>query len=167
MQETIMKFERTLPPDFDGTFRFTNPSKEDFIGKWGGKEYLFPAESTTPMIIVEHSPLEIQNIRKKFAKDLAEREFYKSKAYKGLAAQEGSMGNRNFSSFQQAATYTLSDLEPYIQECLKPLKAGEIMSRPAEKSHLEDKLKRDDNGALISEVVELKKDSLKQKALNA
>lgn len=163
---SIMKFERTLPPDFDGVFRFTNPSKEDFIGKWASKEYLFPAESTTPMIIIEHSPLEIQHIRKKFAKDLAEREFYKSKTYKGLADQEGKSGNRTFSSIHQAATYTITDLEPYIQECLKPLKAAEIMSRPMEKLRLEDTLKRGDEGQLISEVVD-QKTSLKQKALNA
>ncbi len=168
MQEdkSIMKYEKVLPADFDGVFRFTNPSDEDFIGKWGSKEYLFPAESTTPMTIIEHSPLEIQHIRKKFARDLAEREFYKSKEYKIMAGQEGKPGNRIFNSIHQAATYTISDLEPYIQACLKPLKAGQMTSRPMEKVNLEDKLKTDDNGQRISEVVD-QKTSLKQKALNA
>lgn len=162
----IMKFEKVLPPDFDGTFRFTNPSKEDFIGKWGGQEYLFPAESTTPMIMIEHSPLEIQHIRKKLAKDLAEREFYKSKQYKMLSGQEGKPGNRTMNSIHQAATYNLSDLEPYIQSCLKPLKAAEILSRPAAKIPLEDKLKKNDDGSLQTEAVD-NKTSLRKRALEA
>lgn len=166
MSNDIMQFQRVLPPDFDGTFRFTNPSKEDFIGKWGSKEYLFPAEATTPMVMIEHSPLEIQHIRKKFAKDLAEREFYKSKQYKGLAAQEGKPGNRTFSGIHQAATYNLSDLEPYIQQCLKPLKAAEILSRPMAKDNLEDKLKKNDDGSLQTEAVD-QKTSLRKRALEA
>lgn len=168
MQEdkSIMRFEPTLPPDFDGVFRFTNPSKDEFIGKWGGKEYLFPAESTVPIVINEHSPLEIQHIRKKFARDLAEREWYKSKGYKTLSNQEGKPGMRTFNSIFQAATYTITDLEPYIQACLKPLKVGAMLSRPAEKTNLEDKLKRNDDGSLMTEALD-QKTSLKQKALNA
>lgn len=164
--KSIMRFEPVLPPDFDGTFRFTNPSKEDFIGKWGSKEYLFPAESTTPMLLIEHSPLEIQHIRKKFAKDLAEREFYRSKEYKVMQGQEGKPGNRNFNSIHQAATYTLQDLEPFIQSCLKPLKSASITSRPAERIPLEDKLKKNEDGSLQTEAVD-QKTSLRQKALNA
>ncbi len=161
-----MGFERVLPPTFDGTFKFTNPSKEDFIGKWGGKEYLFPAESTVPLIIVEHSPLEVQHIRKKLARDLAEREFYKSKGYKVLQAQEGKPGTRILNSIHQAASYTLSDLEPYIQQCLKPLSAAEMLSKPQERQNVEDKLTRDENGSLRSEALD-PKTSLKQRALNA
>jgi len=66
-----MKYETTLPEDFDGVFRFNNWSNADFVGGWGGKKYIFAAETTSPMVIPEHSPLEIQYIRKKFAKDLA------------------------------------------------------------------------------------------------
>ena len=82
--KSIMKYETVLPPDFDGVFRFTNWTKEDFVGIWGSKEYHLPALSTSPMVIPDHSPLEIQHIRKKFAKDLAEREFYKSAKYKAF-----------------------------------------------------------------------------------
>ncbi len=164
--DNIMKFEKVLPPDFDGTFRFTNPSKEDFIGKWNGQEYLFPAESTTPLIMIEHSPLEIQHIRKKFAKDLAEREFYKSKGYRVLSGQEGKPGNRTFNSIFQAAAYNLSDLEPFIKACLKPLRAAEILSRPAVKIPLEDKLKKNDDGTLQTEAVD-NKTSLRKRALEA
>ncbi len=125
MQEdkSIMRYESVLPEDFDGVFRFSNPSDEDFVGIWGGKEYLFPAGTTVPLVIVEHSPIEIQHIRKKLAKDLAEREFYKSKGYNMLRDQEGKPGNRVFNSIHQAATYTIKDLEPYIQQCLLPLPA--------------------------------------------
>lgn len=162
----IMTFEPVLPPDFDGVFRFSNPSKEDFIGVWGGKQYLFPAESTVPLVISEHSPIEIQQIRKKFARDLAEREWYKSKGYKVLQGQEGKPGNRTFNSIFQAAAYTVDDLTPYIQSCLKPLKASQMLSRPAEKVNLEDKLKRNDDGSLQTEAVD-QKTSLRAKALNA
>lgn len=172
--DNIMKFESMLPEDFDGVFRFTNPSKEDFIGKWGGKEYLFPAESTVPMIIAEHSPLEIQHIRKKFAKDLAEREFYKSREYAALKKQEGPFGNPTFNSIKQAAAYTESDLVPYIQKCLIPLAPAQILSRPAEPVvDVESKLKKADDGTPVTEVVaggqnwQQSKASLKQRALNA
>lgn len=161
-----MAFEPVLPPEFDGVFKFTNPSKDDFVGKWGGREYLFPAESTTPMLIPEHSPLEIQHIRKKFARDLAEREFYSSKGYKVLAGQEGKPGNRTMNSIHQAAAYSLDDLAPYIQACLKPLKASTMLSREGEKVKMEDKLKRTDDGQLMTEVVD-QKTSLRAKALNA
>ena len=80
----VMAHEPVLPEDFDGTFRFTNPSEEDFIGEWGSKEYHFPAGKTVPMVMPEYSPIEIQHIRKKFAKNLAEREFYKSKGYETM-----------------------------------------------------------------------------------
>ncbi len=162
----VMKYESILPADFDGVFRFSNPSTEDFIGRWGSKEYLFPAETTTPIVIPEHSPLEIQNIRKKFAKDLAEREFYKSKNYKVLAGQEGKPGNRTFNSIHQAATYTLDDLAPYIQQCLKPLTAGQLRVKEVIKRPLEDDLTRNADGALNSEAID-SKTSLRAKALNA
>jgi len=165
--KNIMSYERVLPEDFNGTFYFTNPSKEDFIAKWGGKEYLFPAESTVPMVIIEHSPLEIQNIRKKFAKDLAEREFYKSKGYGVLAGQEGKPGNRTMNSIHQAAAYTLSDLTPYIQACLTEMKPAEMRSKMTEKTPIEDLLTKDEDGHLRTEAVDPKRDSLRQKALNA
>lgn len=165
-EKGIMKFERVLPSNFTGVFYFSNPSDEDFIGIWGSKEYLFPAQSTVPMIIPEHSPLEIQHIRKKFAKDLAEREFYKSKGYDQLRDQEGKPGDRRFNSIHQAVAYTLSDLTPYIQNCLEPLKPAEILSKPADSTPMVDKLSRNDEGALNSEAID-GKTSLRAKAFNA
>jgi hypothetical protein len=164
---SIMDYESVLPPDFDGFFRFSNPSNEDFIGVWAGREYLFPKLSTVPIVIPEHSPIEVQHIRKKFAKDLAEREFYKSKSYKEKRDQEGKSGNRIFNSIHQAATYTLSDLEPYIQACLKPLAVSKLVSKPAEKVRVEDKLHLRDDGSFNTEVLANDKISLKKKALEA
>lgn len=162
--KSVMKYESVLPPDFDGVFRFSNPSTEDFIGIWGNKEYLFPAGTTVPIVIMEHSPVEIQHIRKKFARDLAEREFYKSKEYKGMRDQEGKPGNRTFSGIHQAATYTISDLEPYIQKCLEPLPASELLSKPAKKVKTEDLIHRNDDGTLTTEAID-QNTSLKAKAL--
>lgn len=168
MQEkSIMSFEPVLPPDFDGVFRFSNPFEEDFVGIWAKKEYEFKAGTMTPIVIPEHSPLEIQHIRKKFAKDLAEREWYKSKGYKVLQGQEGKPGNRTMNSIHQAATYTLTDLEPFIQMCLKPLPEGRMASRPHPTKDITQDLKRDENGNLVSEVVDPKRDSLRKKALEA
>lgn len=165
-ESNVMGFEPVLPPDFDGVFRFSNPFAEDFIGVWGKREYLFVAGTETPMIIPEHSPIEIQHIRKKFAKDLAEREWYKSKGYKVLADQEGKPGHRTMNSIHQAAAYTITDLEPYIQSCLKPLKAGQILSKSVPQVAMEDKLSRSEDGQLNTEAID-SKTSLKAKALNA
>lgn len=100
----LMKYEAILPEDFDGVFRFSNFSDEDFVGVWNKKEYLFPAQSTVPMVMTEHSPIEIQHIRKHFAKKLAEREFFRGDNYKTKAGQEGTPGNRTMSGIHQAAT---------------------------------------------------------------
>ena len=164
--KSIMKYESVLPENFDGTFRFTNWSGEDFVGTWNKKEYLFPAGTTVPMMIPEHSPLEIQHIRKKFAKDLAEREFYKSKGYKVLSDQEGKPGERRFNSIHQAATYNLSDLESYIKKGLEPLQEAKLSSKPAAVTPVEEKLHRNDDGSLSSEAIDAKT-SLRNKALNS
>jgi hypothetical protein len=155
-----------LPADFTGTFYFTNSSKEDFEGVWGGKKYLFPAESTVPMVIADQTPREIQSIRKKFAKDYAEREFYKSKGYKTLAGQEGKSGHRTMNSIHQAAVYVGKDLEPYIESCLKPLKLASLKSETVEKIPLEAKLSRNEKDELNSEAIDAKA-SLRAKALNS
>lgn len=164
--KSVMRYESTLPEDFDGTFKFTNDSDEDFVGVWGSKEYIFPANTTAPMVIPEHSPLEIQNIRKKFAKDWAEREWFKSKGYKNFQGQEGKPGNRTFNSIHQAAAYTLQDLEPYIQRCLKPLPIAKASVKPVPVVPIENKLTRNEDGNLNTEAINAKT-SLRNKALNA
>lgn len=164
--KNIMSYDSVLPADFDGVFRFSNPSDEDFEGVWGGRKYLFEAGTTTPILIAEHSPIEIQQIRKKFAKDLAEREFFKSKGYKVMSDQEGKPGNRTMNSIHQAATYTLSDLTPYIQKCLTPLPASELKSRAVVSVPVEDKIHRKEDGSFTTEAID-KRTSLRNKALNA
>ena len=161
----VMKYETVLPENFDGTFRFTNWTDEDFIGKWGSKEYRFPAKTTSPMIIINQTPLEIQQIRKKFAKDLAEKVFGNSDKFQRLIAQErNDDGSPRLNSIHQAGTYSLDDLAPYIQRCLEPLPVSSAMVTDSPKSSLEDKLTRNDDGELNTEAVD-KKLSLKERAL--
>ncbi len=165
-KRSVMDYESVLPTGFNGTFTFSNPSDEDFVGVWAKEQYLFPAGTTVPLIMINQSPLEIQHIRKKFAKDLAEREFYKSKNYKVLSDQEGRPGSRNFNSIHQAATYTLQDLEPYIKKCLEPLPVSELLSKPISETPIEDKIHRKDDGSFSTEAID-KNTSLRKKALES
>ena len=165
--KTIMKFENTLPEDFDGVFRFTNWSEEDFVAKWGGKEYHYPALTTSPMIIPEHSPLEVQFIRKKFAKDLAEREFFKSDQYRSFKRQEvNDDGTPKLNSIHMAGTYSIETLTPFIQKALVPLPEARAKVKPMEKENIEDKLSKDEDGNTVTEAVD-RKTSLRDKALKA
>ncbi|MBL0320497.1 MAG: hypothetical protein IPP74_14575 [Alphaproteobacteria bacterium] len=161
----VMKVESTLPADFDGVFKFTNWSDEEFIGVWGKKEYHFPANATSPMIIPEHSPLEIQQIRKKFAKDLAEREFFKGNHYETLRSPEGTLGNRTMSGIQTAGAYTMDDLATGIQMCLKPLEVKKAFVESVSETPMEEKLSRNEDGELNTKAVD-KKASLRQRALD-
>jgi len=143
----IMKYETTLPEDFNGVFTFTNSSDEDFVGVWGSKEYHFPAQRTSPMIMPEYSPLEIQNIRKKFAKDYGEREYYKSQQYGSLARQEkNDDGSPKLNSIHMAGTYSIDVLTPYIQSCLEPLPIAKAVVQDVPKETVEDKLSRNPKG---------------------
>lgn len=158
-----MDFEPVLPEDFDGTFRFTNDSDEDFVGKWGGKEYLFPARTTSPIVIFNATALEIQQIRKKFAKDWAEREYQKSDAFRALLKQErNSDGSPRLNSFHAAGSYGIDQLTPFIQRCLKPLPNAKATVKVIEKQPLEETLHRDDEGDLVTQAVD-KGISLKDK----
>lgn len=169
--KSIMSFESVLPVEFDGVFRFSNPSNEDFVGVWNSKEYLFPAGTMTPLIMSDHTPLEIQHIRKKFAKDLAEREFFKSRKYEAFRKREGEKDNLGLiiprgQGMSHAGQYTLTDLEPYIQSCLQPLEAGELLTKPVVRQKTEDKLHRKEDGTLVTEAIN-DKTSLRKKALEA
>ena len=164
--KSIMKFESVLPENFTGTFTFTNWTDEDFVGVWGGKEYHFPADSTSPMLIPDHSPLEIQHIRKKFAKDMAEREFYKGEQYEKLLKQERNVdGSPRSSGIHQAGTYSLDILTPLIQKCLVDRPVSTARVTLVDKQPIEDRLTRDDEGNLNTEAID-GKTSLKAKALS-
>lgn len=147
--KSIMKYETTLPEDFTGVFYFTNWTEEDFTGVWGGKKYTFPASTTSPMVIPEHSPLEVQHIRKKFAKDLAERQFYVSDGYGNLIKQErNSDGSPRLNGIHSAGTYSIDQLAPFIQKCLEPLPISKALVSKEEKAPIENNLSRNDDGEL-------------------
>lgn len=163
--EDVMKMESSLPADFNGVFNFTNTSDEDFVGKWGGKEYHFPANSTSPMVMNDFSPVEVQYIRKKFARDFAEREFFKSAAYGKFKAQEtNNDGSPKLNSIHQGGQYSDSELVKYIQGCLKPLPISKVTVKEAPKEKVEDKLSRSEDGELNTRAID-KNTSLRAKAL--
>lgn len=97
--------------EFSGVFYFTNPTDKERKYLWNNKEYVFPAESTVPLIIPTESLENIQEIRKRFAYRMAEERFYEGKEY----AKMKGMGNG------MPPTFDPKILEPMIQECLKPL----------------------------------------------
>lgn len=163
--ENIMKRDSVLPEDFDGTFRFTNWSDEDFVGKWNSKSYIFPARTTSPILMTDQTPLEIQYIRKKFAKDLAEREFAKSNEFSHLKSQErNNDGSARLNSIHQAGAWSIDQLTPFIQRCLEPLQVAKAEVVMETKAPLEDKLSRNEDGELNTHAIDTKV-SLRQKAL--
>ncbi len=145
-----MKEDTILPVGFNGTFYFTNFTKEEFKAKWNKKEYTFPPESTVPLIILDATPVEVQSIRKKFAKELAEREFFKSDRYKTL---DGMNPRGQNNSFRTAVGYQGSDLNVYIDKCLNPMEVKPIQVAHVT-SDFEDKLHKDDKNQPITPVVD-------------
>lgn len=133
-----------LPEDFDGVFRFTNYTDTDFTARWDKIEYTFPANKTSPMIM-NFTPVEIQNIRKKFAKELAQREFYKT----------GKFGEMNkHVPGGTPALYTDADLKPFIQKCLEPLPLANAKAKVIAKDNLEEKNSKDRKGNLRTVLLE-------------
>ena len=165
-----MKYETVLPEDFDGVFRFTNWSDEDFIGVWNSVAYKFPANSTSPMVM-PYSPLEIQHIRKKFAKDLAEKVYFKSSEYEKIRLVEGPRDGMTMqprlNSIHQATSYSLGNLAPYIQKALEPLAIAKAEAHAISKPKIEESLSRDSKtGQLNTEAMD-DRTSLRAKALSA
>lgn len=139
------RLESTLPADFDGIFRFTNFTSDDFTAKWDGKEYTFPANKMTPIIIPNATPEQIQSIRKKFARELATLVWYGT-------AKFGDMNDPKQGS--RPALYTESDLKPFIQRCLEPLPVGTAKVKVAPKVALEDMLSKDEKGRPRSKILD-------------
>ncbi len=119
------------PEDFDGVFRFTNASDEDFTTLWNNKEYTYPAGKTVPMIIANSTQEEVQQIRKYFAKRLAEREFYKTKGFTKIS--NGTV-NATTGGTAVPSMYNEELLQPYIDQCLKPMPVGKagVKTLPAQ-----------------------------------
>lgn len=105
--------------DFDGVFRFTNATDEDFSVLWNNVEYIFPAGKTVPLVIPEETLENIQEIRKRFAYRLATREFYKGKEYTKMSKMGGGL----------PPTFNEALLEPMIEQCLTPLPQVTIKSK--------------------------------------
>lgn len=139
-----------LPPGFSGTFYFTNFSDEEFKARWNKKEYTFPPTSTVPMVIIDATPAEVQNIRKKFAKELAEREFFKSDK---MASLEAKNPHGQVNSFRTAVGYVGSDLNSYIQKCLEPLQIKDIKVEHVT-DYSADMFHKDDKGNPVTPVVD-------------
>ena len=110
-KEVVQKEDYGVGLYKDGVFRFTNATNEDFVTLWNNKEYTFPKMSTCPMIIPNEPPENIQNIRKYFAKRLAQREFHKSKEFNKMDAMGRGL----------PPTYNEKILDSLIQQCLEPL----------------------------------------------
>lgn len=133
-----------LPENFDGVFRFTNYTDEDFTAKWNSVEYTFPAQSTSPLIIPGETPEGVQSIRKKFARELAEQVFYKSE--KGIKMNSKEAGPR-------PALFTDSDLAPYIQRSLEPLEPAAASTKVV-KENVDAVFKTDQKGKPRTRVLE-------------
>lgn len=153
----------TLPEDFDGDFYFSNPDDEDFTGMWGSKAYTFAKGTRSKMIIRGAAPEEVQQIRKKFGKELGERMFFKSqKAQQMAGIEKMANGEPVFRSIHQANSYSDSDLKPFIQMCLDPLPDAKLGVADVRVDNTEEKLTRDEDGELVSRAVR-NRESLKDK----
>jgi hypothetical protein len=124
---TKYKFASELPKDYTGTLHFTNFSEEEFQAKWNNVVYSFPPKSTVPLFIPTASPIETFNIRTMFAKQLADREFRKSKK-----AGELTKRNEGVHSISAALSYTENELDVYIKKCLDPLPITEVKTETVE-----------------------------------
>lgn len=133
-----------LPMDFDGVFRLTNFTKDEFKARWGGVEYTFPAEKTSPIVISTATPNEIQTIRKKFAKELAILEWYKTPKFVGM---------NNITPGGTPALYTDSDLAPFIQRCLEPLPEAKAIVKVLPKAD-ENNLRKDRKGKNVTKILD-------------
>lgn len=109
--------------EFDGVFRFSNNSDEDFVVLWNNREYTFPAKTCSPMLIAGESPENVQEIRKKFAYKWAEKEWYKGKEYQRMSKMGGGL----------PPTRDDKTLEPLIEMCLTPLPIAPAKVKEAKK----------------------------------
>lgn len=109
--------EDSYNEDFSGVFYLTNPTKEIRTCLWNNKEYSFEPESRTALIIATETLENIQEIRKRFAKKIALERVYEGEItpsgydYKKAKEMGGGM----------PPTFDEKILEPFIEECLKPL----------------------------------------------
>lgn len=133
--------------EFQGVYYFTNPTSKERKYLWNNKEYIFPAESTVPLIIPSETLENIQEIRKRFAYRMAE-----ERLFEGEKVKDG-QGNVVF-DYSKAKnmgqglppTYDSKILEPMIHECLKPLPIKKMDVREGNKLDDESKYKATRSG---------------------
>lgn len=135
--------KNVLPSDFDGVFRFTNYTDSEFKAKWDNVEYTFPANKTSPMIIPGATPEQVQNIRKKFARELAIQEWYKTPKFQGM--------NVNVPG-GSPALYTDSDIAPFVQRCLEALPIAQAKAQVLPRDS-EERYRKNVKGKNVSRVV--------------
>jgi hypothetical protein len=164
-KSNVMERVKMLPENFDGVVRFTNWSDEDFIGRYNSKDYEFKANTTSPLFNVDltgpngepkmASPLELLNIVKKFALDLAVREWGNSQWTKdNLKRERNTDGTPRFQGMQGAATYSIDQLAPLIQKGLYVYPESKTHVSEVRRPKLEDKLSKNEKGKRSSGVVE-------------
>jgi hypothetical protein len=155
MEKTnVMERVKMLPENFDGIVRFTNWSDEDFTGRWNSKDYEFKANSTSPLFMVDQTPLEMLNICKKFALDLAVREWGKSQwTQDALKRERNADGSPRFQGMGGAATYSIDQLAPLIQKGLYIYESSKAKVTEALRPKIEEKLHTDDEGKQVTKAV--------------
>lgn len=165
LKKDVMERAKMLPENFDGIVRFTNWSDEDFVGRYNSKDYEFKANTTSPLFNVDltgadgqtklASPLELINITKKFALDLAIREWGKSQWTKdNLKRERNTDGSPRFQGMQGAATYSIDQLAPLIQKGLYIYPQSKAKVQEVIRPKLEDKLSMNEKGKKNSKAVE-------------
>ena len=153
-KQDVMERIKMLPENFDGVVRFTNWSDEDFTGRWNSKDYEFKANTTSPLFIAEHSPLELLNIVKKFALDLAVREWGKSEWTKdALKRERNSDGSPRGYGMSVASTYSIDQLAPLIQKGLYIYSESKAKVSEALRPNVEAKLHKDEEGKIVTKAV--------------
>lgn len=123
----------------DGVFYFTNPGlvkgrtaegdvTYDWKHLWNNVEYVFKAKTTVPLIIRNSTPEQIQEIRKRFAKDYAQDWFHQTKRYADLNKKGG---------YMPAGYNEDTEFGKVIQMCLTALPKSQVGVR--EIPHEEEK----------------------------
>lgn len=157
LKKDPMERVKMLPENFDGLVRFTNWSDEEFVAKYNSKEYTIPANSTVVIspLMPDRSPLELLNVCKKFALDLAVREWGKSQWTKDALKRERNVdGSPRGHGMSGASTYSIDQLAPLIEKGLYVYPAGRAKVEESSRPKIEDRLSRDHKGRLNTRAVE-------------
>lgn len=146
--------------EFSGVFMFTNPMKRKWVHLWNNKEYSFEPESTSPLIIQNETLENIQEIRKRFAKDNAiERLYEGEKVY----ARDGKTVVFDYKKAKEMGngippTFDEKILEPMIEECLKPFPIKKVGVKEGKKIDDESNYKATKAGFVASPAEVFKED---------